>query len=470
MAMTATPTVSAGEASRRAAHPDERLTYLDQAMYLGLRATGQAAVMQCVWIYEHPVDLDGLRRFHRNFGYGLAGRRIERSALPFGRHRWISSLGPPEEIDIAEHARPRDELGDWLDERAVLPVDPEWGPGWHLGVLPMTDGSTAVSLVGSHCLGDGGGALLTVLEAVTGNVRDLGYPQPASRRRRTALAEDARQFLRDLPEVSRTLVAAGKLAARRRKDRTATPAVPKAKAVGRDGNGDDDRHVRVPAATAFVDLEKWDTRAKSLGGNSYSLLAGFAAKLAEAMNRCTGDGKVPLIIPINDRTDLADTRANAVKLANVCADPNGVTGDLSAVRAEIKQALTKLGDEPDEAMALLPLVPFMPRRAVKHAAELAFGFADQPVSCSNLGDLPAEIGRADGTDAEYVLLRGVDQHVTRRVLEQRSGLLTVVGARVGGRISITVVGYELGATNTRPGLRSLVERTLAQFDLDGVII
>ena len=53
------------------------LDYVDQAMFLGLRATGQAAVMQCVWVYEHPVDMEGLRRFHYNFGHGLGGRRIE---------------------------------------------------------------------------------------------------------------------------------------------------------------------------------------------------------------------------------------------------------------------------------------------------------------------------------------------------------------------------------------------------------
>ena len=69
--------------------------------------------MQVVWVYEHPVDFDGLRRFHQNFGYGLYGRRIERSPLPFGRHRWVSSLGPPSDLDIAERARPRADLGDW---------------------------------------------------------------------------------------------------------------------------------------------------------------------------------------------------------------------------------------------------------------------------------------------------------------------------------------------------------------------
>lgn len=447
-------------------HRDERLAYLDQAMYLGLRATGQAAVMQCAWIYEHPVDLDGLRRFHRNFGYGLAGRRIERSALPFGRHRWVASLGAPAEIDFAECARPREGLGDWLDERAVVPVDPEWGPGWHLGVLPMTDGSTAVSLVGSHCVGDGGGALLTVFEAITGNVRDLGYPLPRSRTRRQALAQDARQFVRDVPELARTLAAAGKVAFTRRRDRTTGTSKRNRTARGVD----DTHHVAVPTVTAFVDLAVWDGRANSLGGNSYSLLAGFAGKLAEATNRCRPDGTVALIIPINDRTELGDTRANAVQLANVDVDPTSATKDLGPARSEIRRALATLGEEPDSALKLLPLVPLMPKRAVRRAAELAFGFSDQPVSCSNLGDIPAEIGRVDGSDAEYILLRGVDQHVTRRVLEQRHGLLTVVGGRIGGRMSIAVIGYEIGAANTTAWLRRLVEDTLSGFDLDGVVI
>ena len=47
----------------------------------------------------------------------------------------------------------------------------------------MTDGSTAVSLVLSHCLADGFGALLTIIDAVKGNRRDLGYPPPRSRTR-----------------------------------------------------------------------------------------------------------------------------------------------------------------------------------------------------------------------------------------------------------------------------------------------
>jgi hypothetical protein len=446
--------------------PDNRLTFLDQAMFLGLRATGQEAVMQCVWVYEHPVDFDELRRFHRDFGFGLAGRRIERSPLPFGRHRWVSSLGPASVLDIAETPRPRAEVGDWADERAQLPVDPEWGPGWHLGVLPMTDGSTAVSLVGSHCLGDGGGAMLTTFEAVKGNRRDIGYPHPGSRTRRRAMAIDARETIQGLPELVRTLAAAAKIAVRRRPDRTTSPAA----RPGATGGADGDRNVVVPAVATFIDLDEWDACAKARGGNSYSLVAGFAANLGARLDRRRpADGKVDLVIPINDRMTLDDTRANAVALAHVSVDPTEAIKDLSGARTAIREGIQTARDEPDEAFGLLAAVPFIPKRAVKLMAGAFLGFADPTVSCSNLGDIDPVFGRPDGTEAEYVYMRGVDRFVTLNTLEQRQGILTVVAGRIGGKISLAVIGYQPGAENSKPWLRRLVGETLGDFGLTGVI-
>ncbi|WP_373420095.1 wax ester/triacylglycerol synthase domain-containing protein, partial [Mycobacterium persicum] len=160
----------------------------------------RAAVVQCAWVYEHPVNVEALKRFHHNLGHGLLGRRIERSPLPFARDRWVRDRGPAE-MDVAEHPRPRGELSDWIDERAQKPIDPERGPAWHLGVLPLMDGSTAVSLVASHCLIDGLGIGLAVAEAAIGKTRNLGYPPPHSRTRLRALAQDARQTVRGAPEV-----------------------------------------------------------------------------------------------------------------------------------------------------------------------------------------------------------------------------------------------------------------------------
>jgi hypothetical protein len=443
--------------------PDNRLSFTDQLLFLGQRATGQELVMQVVWVYEHAVDFEGLRRFHRNFGYGLFGRLIERSPLPFGRHRWVSSLGPPSDLDIAECARPRAELSDWVDERAQLPIDPECGPGWHLGILPLTDGSTAVSLVMSHCLSDGLGALQTIVDAVKGNRRDFGYPSPRSRTRLRAAITDLRQTAQGAPEVARTLVAAAQQAFRRRHEITRSGVsrpVP-------EGGGDD--NVVMPAITIYIDLDDWDACANSLGGTSHSLVAGFTARLSDRMGRRRADdGAVILHLPISDRTP-DDTRANAASIAIVSVDPTRVTTDLSGARVAIKEALKTLKETPDETLQLLPLTPFIPKRAVKRGSDVVFGFADLPVSCSNLGDVDPVVARADGTDAEYVMLRGVDRHVPRHVLERRGGLLTVLAGRIGGKISITVVAYQPGAQNSKPHLRGMAADTLAEFGLTGVI-
>jgi hypothetical protein len=336
-----------------------------------------------------------------------------------------------------------------------------------MGVLRLTDGSTVVSLVGSHCLGDGGAALLTVFDAVRGHRRDLGYPSPRSRTRRQALVIDARQTLSDLPELGRTLVAAVRFLGRRRKERPASSG--KREPTSVEGV-DLDATVVAPAVSAFVGIEEWDARAAALGGNSHSLLAGVAGRLAVHQDReLAADGTAGLIVPINDRT-LEDDRANAVTLAYVRVDPTDVTKDLSDTRAAIREALKVMREQPDETFELLPLTPFIPKVAVRQTADLAFGFTAQPVSCSNVGDLPVEVACPDGTQAKHVMLRGVDRQITRRVLEERNGLLTVVSGRVAGQVTITVVGYQPGGENTKSCLRERLAATLAEFELTGVIV
>ena len=106
---------------------DNRLAHMDQASFLGLRALGYGALVQVYWIYDRPVNVDGLRRYHRSLGFGLLGRRVERSPLPFARDRWVVSRGP-EDVDIADTPRPRAEISAWLLERACLSLDPGTDP------------------------------------------------------------------------------------------------------------------------------------------------------------------------------------------------------------------------------------------------------------------------------------------------------------------------------------------------------
>jgi hypothetical protein len=452
-----------GSASKGVVRQDDRLALVDQAFFAGHRAAGQKDVMQVVWVYEHAIDWDGLRRFHRNLGRGLLGRRIERSPLPFARYRWVLDQRPLD-IDIAECARPRAELSDWADERSQLPADPEWGPGWHLAVLPLTDGSTAVSLVASHYLLDGIGLVIALIDAIQGNTRDLGYLPPRSRTRLRAVIEDARQTARDAPGVARALAAAPKQVRFRRPDGAPSPA-PRPVAV-RAGDGDEP--VVVPGITIYIDVDVFDARAESLGGTSNTLVAGLAAKLGELMGHRHDDGGVTVQLVMSDR-DEGDTRAVAVSLARVHVDPTRVTADLRDARAAVKQALKTWRETPHVSSHLEALTPFMPKRTWKWAVDRSFADPDRPVVCSNLSDVGGVVIHIDGTDAEYAYARGTRQHVTRRWLERIGGQTQLLSFRIPRLVVIHVLAYHPGAENTKPALRELAARALAEFDLTGKI-
>lgn len=455
--------------------PDQRLDIMDHAIFAQHSAVGRSVVIQVVWIYDHPIDFDGVRRFKHNFAKGLAGRRIERSPL-LARHRWVLDPGPAD-IDIAERARPRPELTDWADERAQLPIDLERGPGWHLGVLPLTDGSTAVSLVISHYLIDGFGLALTIAEALLEITRDLGYPPPRSRSRLQAVVQDARQTARDVPEAARALGAAARLARRQRREAARAPMPQPAAALNGDGGAE---IAAVPVITMHVDVEAWDARAKALGGTSETLVAGLAAKLGERVGRRrAGDGAVTLQVPMSERTQ-DDTRAIAVSFARVSVDPTGVTTDLRDLRAALKEALTTLREKPDEdERQFLWLAPFAPKRLLKRLADAAVADPDLPVFCSNLRDLGPMVFALTRTETEFAtvsahlyplhLIRVIGQGVTREWLERAGGQLTVQSWRIGDKVGITVEAYQPGAENTKPALRELAARTLAEFDLTGEI-
>ncbi|MGO9181940.1 hypothetical protein, partial [Mycobacterium sp.] len=311
---------------------DNRLAHMDQASFLGLRALGYGALVQYYWIYNRPVNMDTLRRFHRNLGYGLLGRRVERSPLPFARDRWVVYRGP-KDIDIAERPRPRAEVSAWTYERACLPLDPEYGPSWHLGVLPLEDGGTAVTLVASHTVADGLGFLVAVADAATGRTRYLGYPEPGSRNRGRAVLQDGWQTIASTPELARALRGTARVARKRRKDVAASigSAPPSPRVAG------DDLPVAVPTLTAYVDVTEWDACAERIGGNTFTLFAGFAGRLGVRMRRVGADGTVTLSFPIGERTE-DDTRGNALVFPTVSVDPTNLASDLGEVRLKFKQA------------------------------------------------------------------------------------------------------------------------------------
>jgi hypothetical protein len=428
-----------------------------------MRAT-HGALIQVTWIYDRAVDVDGLRRFQCNLGCGLLGRTIEQSPIPFARDRWVKAAAS-EDIDIAATPRRRADVNAWADERARLPIDPEWGPGWHLGVLPLEGGGTAVSLVASHTVVDAVGLGQAIEEAAEGRTRDLGYPPPGSRTRRRALREDLQQTVKELPDIAQALAA---LARRARSDRKGfTASIKVAPPTPRIAS--DDQAVEVPALTAYIDLAEWDARAKSLGASSTSLVAGVASRLAVRVGRVHDDGTVTLRFPLTLRTE-DDTRGNALTIVDVPVDPSHAATDLGEMHVKITHAiLAAMENSNDAILATLPLATMVPRWVNRGLAAMAAGGAGLPVTCSNLGDLSPAANRPDGTDADYAYMRNLEPDIKKSTLEHMGGQLFVGSGRARGQMFIRISAYILGRPNTQNELREVLSRTFAEFNLNAEI-
>jgi diacylglycerol O-acyltransferase len=435
------------------------LDLVDQTVFLGERATGTTCLGQFVWAYDRAIDIDGVRQFHHHLQRGRLSRRIERSPLPFGRHRWVSP-SDPSDLEIVATPRPREEFDAWLNEQAAIPLDAEHGPGWHLAVLPFTDGGAGVSLVVSHCLADGLGGCLAVAEAACGYDNAISWPAAGSRRRRRALREDARQTARDIPGIGRAVVAAARFAGRnggRAGSATPVPTAPAAPLARAD------EFIAIPMATIFIDADEWDALAHALGGTSNTLLAGLAARLAQRVGRVTADGSVTLAMPANDRT-ADDTRANAVTNVDVTVDPAPATTDLREMRAAIKQALIRHREVPDERWALLPLIPLLPKRLFRRMVRVATGSATSVVS-SNLGSVNPATNRPDGTDADYFAMKSLYPGMTKATMHRTGGVLALLSGRAHGQVFVSALAYQPGSSND--DLRQDLSNTLNDFSLTG---
>ncbi|WP_431236992.1 hypothetical protein ACQ86B_19310 [Mycolicibacterium aichiense] len=383
------------------AAPDNRLALMDQAFYAGHHAAGQNEAMQVVWVYDRPIDLDGVRRFHRNLAKGPLGRRIERSPLPFGRYRWVADDQPPA-LDIAEKPRPRGEFAEWLDERARMPIDPEAGPGWRLSVVSFTDGTSALTIVLSHYIVDGIGAVVAITLALMDDTGAQEYPPPNSRSRLRALIQDADETLRDAPKTGRALIAAFKESRRRS---TGDARADAAKSIAPPG-ADADELVTVPGVWIRLNLSDWSARAEALGGTTGALAAAVTAKFDELMGRDHGDAPdVKVLMLVNDRT-FGDARAVAVSFARVGIDPTRVTTDLRDVRAAIKDAVKTLRETPDESEQLVALAPFTPKSMWQQLVDYGLSDPERPAVCSNLGEVGPVVSRPDGTLCDHAFIRG----------------------------------------------------------------
>ena len=452
------------------------LDVLDQRTFDLGRAIGVNSLLQCVWVYDRPIDVAGLRQFHGHLERGRLARRIERSPLPFGRHRWIASEGEPD-IEFVEQARPRDDLDAWLSEQVHAPLDCERGPGWHLAVLPLTDGGCVVSLVVSHCLIDGVGLCEALTDAALGRDDPTSWPAAASRGRWKALREDLGQTVRDIPAMGKAVTATVRMARRGRTGAGAAQPVPEpadepvpapeppTRADDTTGSdGPDDAPAPVAMATMFVDAARWEARARELGGTNNALLVGVAARLAKRVGRVASDGTVVVGIPVNERVE-GDTRANARTNVTVTVDSELATTDLREIRAAVKQALIRLQEQPAEEQAVNALIPVLPQRLLRAGSR---SDSSNAVGSSNLGAIDAAASRVDGTDSKHFAI-GVLPHfgMTEATLQRFGGVQTFLSGIVRGEVYITAASSQPGHPRSNEELRQELSRALSDFSLSG---
>lgn len=440
---------------------DDRLDLMDQGSFLGLRALGHQPCTYLTWVYDRPVDLAALSRFNEALEHTLLGRLVQRSAVPGGRHRWVAiEAVPPLEVEAAP--RPRESIQAWTDELGERGVDPEHGPGWRLGVLPLDDGGTAVTLVTGHTLGDGLAKLEAIADAVHGVRRRPDHPLRGSVRRRDVLLPDLLGLVRSLPAVARAVVAGVRTAraesggAQRGRER-------------RDPTHHAREHAtrgpyRAPAVCVRVDLADWDAAAHRLGGTSNTLVAGFAASLGRQLGRTDPEGRVTLAVPVSTRVE-HDTRGNALDSVSVAVDPARLDEDLTGLRAATKAALAARAESAHDLAAVLPLVPLTPRFVVRAGEGLAMGSGAMPVGCSNHGDVDPAVLRIDGAEPDDFWVRLAEPGQSEADLDRIGGQLYVLSGRALGRVYLSVAAHRVADTLDRDRLREHVLDTLAQFGL-----
>lgn len=430
--------------------------FADQGMYLAHTAGGQHSVMQLLWRYRRPVNIDGLSRFRDNLARGRLARLMRPAVLAFGRPQWVAAPPPQQPLQYASVPFDAARMQEWIDSQVELPLDPVEGPAWHFTAQVFSDGSTVASLVVSHCIADGMSSALAVKEAVHGQVWPVSFPPHTARRGVADVVSELHQGLSDAPATVRALGAL--LRSARRRGRTVHRT---------DGFAGEDRLVSLPSVFLRLPVAEWDATARRLGSNRFTLLAAMTSAFAEALGRVSQD-QTTLLIPVNQREGLADTGGNRVLLATLKVPRGEAFGRLHALQRQLQTTLLRTRREPDPLSAMLPLVPFVPKRAFVTASRLALGaLADMPITCSFVGEWPTDVLKIDGSDADRFCFRGVDRQVTLRALTSRQGVASLPACVIAGDLILNFIAYQPGVVTETRQLQSLVRELLACFGLAG---
>ncbi|MFO1541041.1 MAG: hypothetical protein ACKOTZ_11470 [Chloroflexota bacterium] len=432
------------------------LCYRDQASFLALRALGRGPMPSITWVYDVPVPTAAVERFNQRLGAGFLGRLVQRSPLPWGRHRWVAAPPPPVLV-MPDPIAPADVVR-WSNGLVDLRLDPERGPGWQLVAQPLTDGGLALGLIVSHTIADGLGFVQAIVDAV--NEVPFPHVHPPRSARRSWILRDLRETGRALPDMGRALATLA------RRPPRAAPAGPTPSDPGPSGPavaGSAGR-VDLPRVRVVIEEAELIAAAQRLHGDANTLIVAFSARLAARIGRVRPDGRAELVLPISERVP-GDPRGNAVTGLDLVVDPEGCREDLRPVQRDLKRAMVALLREGHPVMALLPLIPWIPTRVARRLEAIAAG-SPWTVGCSLYGDVDPALRRVCGVEPARFWATQTEAF-TEAALVERGGLVFVGGGRIGGRTQIFVSAWQPGRVTTEAELVPAVQAALADLGLAG---
>ena len=198
-------------------------------------------------------------------------------------------------------------------------------------------------------------------------------------------------------------------------------------------------------------------------GIALEALRSFAKALGRVLNQ-----NVSVLIPVNQRNTNSNNDGNCVSLARFTIAVDEARENLNGLKKRLHSTLMHARRDPDKLGILLPLVPFIPKRLFARAGQLALGaFTDLPITCSNLGELPEDVLKIDGTSAEDICCRGVDRPLTLSAIEARGGVATLFAGVIPGFLALSFVAYQPGVVTETHQLHQLVKEVLKRYELTG---
>ncbi|OZE97641.1 hypothetical protein CH300_26025 [Rhodococcus sp. 15-1154-1] len=440
-----------------------RLTY-DDDLFLRMECVLDVPVVnQIVWRFTGPIDSEVLDSTWRNLAGGPIDRAVHRVSVPGARDRWVRAASTLPLLRgaraIAVHA-----LAEWMEERAAVPLDPTNGPVWQLAYTDLETGGSALSLVASHVVGDGGALTSAAIAALRGpsdpddfasafDTAPTSDLRDAAGQLRAAASGTARALGRTVRGV---LPGAGTPSA----SKAVTHAAAHKSPVAAQSAGE------FSPSTVVVDCptDEWLAAASRAGGSANSLLVAVALGILAAGGRVDESDAVKVSLPVSTRIP-GDTRANATSGVSIVVDGGrGYLDDLRPIRQDSKAAFRALADTTRSTTFELtkPLMQMLPDAVVARAAKSATA----PLClCSNLGARGSALRSVGGSVAESVAMRSITQNTTAELLRRTKGGVSVWWNTCGETATLCVTGLDPDLYPSREHLKNLIADEYTRWQL-----